>query len=42
MGARLGSPDAMPQMWIDCCENRDYLLDLGEKMANARRFHANL
>ena len=35
MGARLGLA-AIPAAWIHRCENRDYLLELGEKMAEAK------
>lgn len=35
MGARLGL-EAIPWEWIDRCENRDYLFDLGERVAQAR------
>lgn len=35
MGARLGL-DAIPWEWIDRCENRDYLFNLGERMALAQ------
>lgn len=35
MGARIGL-DAIPSAWIERCEKRDYLLELGERMAEAR------
>lgn len=35
MGARLGL-EAIPWEWIDRCENRDYLFDLGERVAQAQ------
>jgi ADP-ribosylglycohydrolase len=35
MGARLGL-GAIPAAWIERCENRDYLMDLGRRMENNR------
>lgn len=35
MGARLGSLDGIPSGWVARCENRDYLMDLAKRMAEA-------